>query len=56
MTRLQSGVSKIDQEDKDTFCEKIKIKLKVKKLMLNDKAKIYNKYDEIFEVVKNNKG
>jgi hypothetical protein len=56
LTRLQSGVSKIDQEDKDTFCEKIKIKLKVKKLMLNDKAKIYNKYDEIFEVVKNNKG
>lgn len=56
LTRLQSGVSKIDQEDKDTFCEKIKIKLKVKKLMLNDKAKIYKKYDEIFEVVKNNKG
>jgi hypothetical protein len=56
LTRLQSGVDKIDQEDKDAFCEKIKIKLKVKKLMLNDKAKIYKKYDEIFEVVKNNKG
>jgi len=55
LTRLQSGVDKIDQEDKDSFCEKIKIKLKVKKLMLNDKAKIHKKYDEIFEVVKNNK-
>jgi len=55
LTRLQSGVDKVDQEDKDSFCEKIKIKLKVKKLMLNDKAKIYKKYDEIFEVVKNNK-
>jgi hypothetical protein len=55
LTRIQNGVDSVNQEDKDSFCEKIKTKLKVKKLMLNDKTKIHKKYDEIFEVVKNNK-
>jgi hypothetical protein len=55
LERIQNGVETIDNEDKDVFCEKIKIKLKVKKLMLNDKEKICKKYDEIFEIVKNNK-
>lgn len=55
LKRIQNGTDEISKEDKEEFAEKIKIKLKVKKLMLNDKTKIYNKYDEIFEVVKNNK-
>lgn len=55
LTRIKNGVDTIDQKDKEIFCETIKIKLKVKKLMLNDKTKIYKKYDEIFEIVKNNK-
>lgn len=55
LSRIQNGVDNIDNIDKESFCEKIKIKLKVKKLMLNDKAKIYKKYDEVFEIVKNNK-
>jgi len=55
LTRIQNGIDSVNQEDKDSFCEKIKTKLKVKKLMLNDKTKIHKKYDEIFEVVKNNK-
>lgn len=55
LKRIQNGTDEISKEDKEEFADKIKIKLKVKKLMLNDKTKIYNKYDEIFEVVKNNK-
>lgn len=51
----QNGVNEMRNEDKDAFCEKIKSKLKIKKLMLNDKAKIFKKYNEIFEVVKNNR-
>ena len=42
------------KEDKDAFTERIKIKLKIKKLTVNDKLKIYEKYDEIFTVIKNN--
>ena len=55
LTRIKNGVDTIDQKDKEIFCDTIKIKLKVKKLMLNDKTRIYKKYDEIFEIVKNNK-
>ena len=56
LKRIQNGTGDISKEDKEEFSEKIKIRLKIKKLMLNDKTKISNKYDEIFEVVKNNKG
>lgn len=55
LKRIQNGTDDICKEDKEEFSEKIKIRLKIKKLMLNDKTKIYNKYDEIFEVIKNNK-
>ena len=55
LKRIQNGTDEINKEDKEEFSEKIKIRLKIKKLMLNDKTKIYNKYDEIFEVIKNNK-
>jgi hypothetical protein len=43
------------KQDKDDFTERIKTKLKIKKLNLNDKLKIYEKYDEIFKVIKNNR-
>lgn len=43
------------KQDKDDFAERIKTKLKIKKLNLNDKLKIYEKYDEIFKVIKNNR-
>lgn len=43
------------KEDKDMFIERIKTKLKVKKLTVNDKMKIYEKYDEIFDIIKTNK-
>ena len=43
------------KENKDDFAERIKLKLKIKKLTVNDKLKIYNKYDEIYEVIKSNK-
>ncbi len=51
--RIQSGT--VSKEDKEAFAERIKMKLKIKKLTVNDKMKIFEKYDEIFEVVKNNK-
>ena len=43
------------KEDKESFTERIKLKLKIKKLTVNDKLKIYEKYDEIFTVIKNNR-
>ena len=51
--RIQNGT--VSKEDKEAFAERIKMKLKIKKITVNDKMKIFEKYDEIFEVVKNNK-
>jgi hypothetical protein len=42
------------KEDKELVAERIKTKLKVKKLTSNDKKIIFEKYDEIFNIVKNN--
>jgi hypothetical protein len=54
LKRVQNGVVEPVKEDKDAFGERIKTKLKIKKIMVTDKTKIYEKYDEIFNVVKNN--
>lgn len=43
------------KEDKERCLERIKLKLKVKKISADDKTYVYKKYDEIFEVVKSNK-
>jgi hypothetical protein len=53
--RLGNGVETSTKEDKETFAERIKLKLKIKRLTINDKIKIFEKYDEIFHIVKNNK-
>lgn len=52
--RIQNGVTSFTKEDKESFAEKIKLKLKIKRLTINDKVKIFEKYDEIFYIVKNN--
>jgi hypothetical protein len=52
--RLRNGVETSTKEDKEAFAEKIKLKLKIKRLTINDKIKIFEKYDEIFHIVKNN--
>jgi hypothetical protein len=52
--RIQNGVTSSTNEDKESFAEKIKLKLKIKRLTINDKVKIFEKYDEIFYIVKNN--
>lgn len=52
---IENGVQDITKQDKETFAEKIKLKLKIKRLTVNDKVKIFEKYDEIFNIVKNNK-
>jgi len=52
--RIQNGVTSSTKEDKESFAEKIKLKLKIKRLTINDKVKIFEKYDEIFYIVKNN--
>lgn len=44
-----------DENDKNNFLETLKIKLKVKKIPINDKDVIYNKYDEILKIVNLNK-
>jgi hypothetical protein len=43
------------KEYKDEFLEFLKIKLKVKKLSINDKNQICKKYDEILQVIQDNK-
>ena len=55
LDRIQNGVESSTKEDKEAFGEKIKYKLKIKRLTINDKIKIFEKYDEIFHIVKNNK-
>lgn len=52
--RIENNIDKPTKEDKESFAEKIKIKLKIKRLTINDKVKIFEKYDEIFYIVKNN--
>lgn len=55
LKQIQNGVSEPLNDDKNTFLERIKLKLKVKRLTINDKTKIYEKYDEIFKVIFNNR-
>lgn len=55
LKRVQNGTVEPTKEDKEKFAERIKIKLKIKKITVNDKIKIFEKYDEIFDVVVNNK-
>lgn len=55
VNRIQNGVITSTKEDKESFAERIKTKLKIKRLTVNDKVKIFEKYDEIFNIVKNNK-
>jgi len=54
VNRIENNVDNPTKEDKESFAEKIKIKLKIKRLTINDKVKIFEKYDEIFYIVKNN--
>jgi hypothetical protein len=54
LKKSQNNLDTPSKEDKDAFTERIKIKLKIKKLTANDKLKICEKYDEIFTVIKNN--
>jgi hypothetical protein len=55
LKRVQNGTLESAKEDKEKFAERIKTRLKVKKITVNDKMKIFEKYDEIFNVVINNK-
>lgn len=55
VNRIQNGMNTSTKEDKESFAERIKTKLKIKRLTINDKVKIFEKYDEIFNIVKNNK-
>jgi hypothetical protein len=54
LKRIQNGINEILEEDFQNFLERIKIKLRVKKLSSKDTSYISDKYKEIFEVVKNN--
>jgi hypothetical protein len=51
---LKRSSNTVTKEDKEEFAERIKTKLRVKKLMVNDKKTIFEKYDEIYNVIKNN--
>jgi hypothetical protein len=55
LKRSENNSDTPSKEDKDAFTERIKLKLKIKKLTVNDKLKICEKYDEIFTVIKNNR-
>lgn len=55
LNRIKNGAGTPTKEDKEMFGERIKLKLKIKRLTVNDKVKIFEKYDEIFSIVKNNK-
>jgi hypothetical protein len=55
VNRIKNGAETPTKEDKEMFGERIKLKLKIKRLTINDKVKIFEKYDEIFSIVKNNK-
>lgn len=52
--RIQSGVENITDEDKENCLNKLKTKLKIKKISTNDKKQIFDKYTEIFNLVKQN--
>ena len=54
LKRIQSGVNEISEQDIETVLERIKIRLRVKKLSTKDTSYISDKYREIFEVVNNN--
>lgn len=54
LKRVQNGATESSKEDKDSFAERLKTKLKVKKITSNDKTQIFAKYDEIFDVVSSN--
>ena len=54
LKRIQSGVNEISEQDIETVLERIKIRLRVKKLSTKDTSYISDKYKEIFEVVNNN--
>jgi len=54
LKRIQSGVNEITEQDIETVLERIKIRLRVKKLSTKDTSYISDKYREIFEVVNNN--
>jgi hypothetical protein len=55
LKRVQNGTIEPTKEDKETFAERLKTKLKIKKITANDKVKIFEKYNEILDVVINNK-
>lgn len=55
LKRVQNGTIEPTKEDKEKFAERLKIKLKIKKITVNDKVKIFEKYNEILDVVINNK-
>ena len=52
--RSKSKKKDVPSTNKDLCIERIKAKLKVKKLSLNDKAILGSKYDNIYQVVKTN--
>ena len=51
LRRISNGES--TQQDKDDFLERLKLKLKIKKITTADKTKLFNTYDEMFSIVKN---
>lgn len=52
--RIQNGLQNITDEDKENCLNKLKTKLKIKKISTNDKKQILEKYIEIFNLVKQN--
>ena len=54
LKRIQNGINEISEQDFQIFLERIKIRLRVKKLSTKDISYISDKYKEIFEVVNNN--
>lgn len=53
--QIQNGTTEPTSDDKTLFLDRLKLKLKVKRLTINDKTKISEKYDEIFKVIFNNR-
>ena len=52
---LKGRHNTINKDDKNDFVNHLKIKLRLKKITTVDKNTIFTKYDDIFNVIKNNK-
>lgn len=55
LKKVNSNMLEVKDEDKEIFIQRIKTILKIKKIPVGDKNRIFEKYDEMFDLVTSNR-